>query len=98
MDENAVLRELPCLECQELRAMRVRARLGGVVLAIKDNGQGFEIKPRQAGPHGFGVPTMFERANRLGARMQINTGKGIGTEVRMSVPLSGNTSKERNNQ
>jgi len=71
---------------------------GGVVLAIKDNGQGFEIKPRQAGAHGFGVPTMFERANRLGARMDINTGKGIGTEVRMSVPLSGNTSKERNNQ
>src|SRR5215475_5366180 len=69
-------------------------KFGGVVLAIKDNGLGFEIKPRQAGAHGFGVPTMFERANRLGARMDINTGKGIGTEVRMSVPLSGNTSKE----
>src|SRR5262249_489253 len=35
MDENAVLRELPCLECQELRAMRVRARLGAVVLALQ---------------------------------------------------------------
>jgi hypothetical protein len=35
MDENAVLRELPCLECQELRAMRVRARIGAVVLAAR---------------------------------------------------------------
>ena len=35
MDENAVLRELPCLECQEFRAMRVRARLGAVVLAVQ---------------------------------------------------------------
>jgi hypothetical protein len=35
MDENAVLRELPCLECQEFRAMRVRARLGAVVLALQ---------------------------------------------------------------
>jgi hypothetical protein len=35
MDENAVVRELPCLECQEYRAMRVRARLGGVVLAVQ---------------------------------------------------------------
>jgi len=31
MDENAVRRELPCLECQQYCAMRVRARLGAVV-------------------------------------------------------------------
>jgi hypothetical protein len=35
MDENAILRELPCLECQEFRAMRARARLGAVVLAVQ---------------------------------------------------------------
>ena len=35
MDENAILRELPCLECQQYCAMRVRARLGAVVLAIQ---------------------------------------------------------------
>jgi signal transduction histidine kinase len=69
---------------------------GGVALAIKDNGQGFVMQQRQAGAHGFGLPAMCDRASRLGGRMDINTRQGTGTEVRMSVPLSGKTSKERN--
>jgi signal transduction histidine kinase len=65
----------------------------GVVLAIKDNGQGFAINQRQAGPNGFGLPTMCDRASRLGGRMDINTGQGTGTELTMSVPLRSKTSK-----
>ena len=70
----------------------------GVVLAIKDNGQGFVMKQREPGAHGFGLPAMCERANRLGGIMDINSGQGRGTEIRMSVPLPGKTSKERNDQ
>jgi signal transduction histidine kinase len=70
----------------------------GVVLAIKDNGKGFAMKQREPGAHGFGLPAMCERANRLGGRLNINSGQGIGTEIRMSVPLPGKASKERNNQ
>ena len=70
----------------------------GVLLAIKDNGQGFAMKQSEPGAHGFGLPAMCERASRLGGRMDINSGQGIGTEIRMRVPLSGNTSKETNNQ
>jgi signal transduction histidine kinase len=70
----------------------------GVLLAIKDNGQGFAMKRPELGTHGFGLPAMCERASRLGGRMDINSGQGTGTEIRMRVPLSGNTSKERNNQ
>jgi signal transduction histidine kinase len=70
----------------------------GVLLAIKDNGQGFAMKQPEPGAHGFGLPAMCERASRLGGRMDINSGQGTGTEIRMRVPLSGNTSKERNNQ
>src|SRR5258708_4501136 len=73
-------------------------RASAVVLAIKDNGQGFAINQRQTGARGFGLPTMCERADRLGGKMDINTGLGTGTEIRMSVPLSGKTSKERNNR
>src|SRR5215831_10846639 len=51
----------------------------GVVLAIKDNGQGFTMNQRQTGTQGFGLPTMCERANRLGGKMDINTGQGTGT-------------------
>ena len=71
---------------------------GGVLLAIKDDGQGFVVKKTEAGAQGFGLPTMGERANRLGGKMDINTGQGTGTEIRISVPLSGKTSKERNSQ
>jgi signal transduction histidine kinase len=70
----------------------------GVVMAIKDNGQGFAMKQREPGAHGFGLPTMCERANRLGGRMDINSDQGRGTEIRMSVPLPGKSSKERNDQ
>src|SRR6266404_2905940 len=73
-------------------------RSSGVVLTIKDNGQGFAINQRQAGAQGFGLPTMYERANRLGGKMDINTGLGTGTEIRISVPLFAKISKERNNR
>ena len=71
---------------------------GSVMLVVKDNGQGFAIKQPQAGANGFGLPTMCDRANRLGGRMDIHTRQGTGTELKMSVPLAGKTSKERNNQ
>lgn len=69
-----------------------------VVMAIKDNGRGFAMKQREPGAHGFGLPTMCERANRLGGGMDINSDQGRGTEIRMSVPLPGKTSEERNDQ
>jgi signal transduction histidine kinase len=71
---------------------------GGVLLAIIDDGQGFVVKKSEAGAQGFGLPTMGERANRLGGKMDINTRLGTGTEIRISVPLPGNTSKGRNSQ
>jgi signal transduction histidine kinase len=74
-------------------AILLSYRRGGVVLAIKDNGQGFALNQRRAGAHGFGLPTMSERANRLGGRMDIETGQGAGTEIRMSVPRSGKPSR-----
>jgi signal transduction histidine kinase len=97
-----VAQEALCNVRKHSRAASVSIALsynsGGVVLAIKDDGQGFAMTQHQAGAHGFGVPTMCDRAYRLGGRMDINTGQGTGTEVRMSVPLPGKTSKERNNQ
>ena len=68
---------------------------GAVTLAIKDNGQGFVMKQPQAGANGFGMPTMCDRASRLGGRMDINSVQGTGTELRMSVPIRSKTSKER---
>lgn len=69
---------------------------GAVMLAVKDNGQGFAMKQPQDGANGFGLPTMCDRATRLGGRMDINSTQGTGTELRMSVPLRNKTTKERN--
>jgi len=71
-------------------------RPGAVLLAIKDNGQGFAMKQSRPGANGFGLPTMCDRASRLGGRMDINSTQGTGTELRMSVPLCSKISKERN--
>ena len=68
---------------------------GAVMLAIKDNGQGFAMKQPQAGANGFGLPAMCDRASRLGGRMDISSMQGTGTELRMSVPIRSKTSKER---
>jgi signal transduction histidine kinase len=86
-----VAQEALCNVREHSRASAVSILLSytsaGVVLAIKDNGKGFAMKQPEPGAHGFGVPVMCERANRLRGRMDINSGQGTGTEIRMSVPL-----------
>jgi signal transduction histidine kinase len=69
-----------------------------VELMITDNGQGFSTAQRWTGAHGFGVPTMRDRAHRLGGEIEINTGPGKGTELTVTVPIPGKTSMERSSQ
>jgi signal transduction histidine kinase len=54
-----------------------------VVLSITDDGAGFDQKARH---EGFGLIGMRERAERLGARLSIQTGKSTGTTVRVLLP------------
>lgn len=95
-----VVQEALCNARKHSRARSVSILLsyksGGVVLAIRDNGQGFAMTEHRAGTHGFGLPTMCDRARRLGGKMDINTAPGTGTELKMTVPLPGKTSTERN--
>jgi two-component system, sensor histidine kinase and response regulator len=76
----------------------LRYRPGGVLLAIKDNGHGFVVKKTQAGAQGFGLLAMSDRALRLGGRVNVNSRPGAGTELKMTVPVNGRISIERNNQ
>ncbi len=68
-------------------ARQIRLTLGfaddAVVLSITDDGAGFDQKARH---EGFGLIGMRERAERLGARLSINTQKGAGTTVRVLLP------------
>jgi signal transduction histidine kinase len=57
---------------------------GNLVLAVSDNGKGFDP---QATEYGNGVASMKMRAEKLGGRLDLSTGRGRGTTVRLAAPL-----------
>jgi signal transduction histidine kinase len=59
-------------------------------LRVEDDGVGFEAPPAdsdeaEAGIH-FGLVGMRERAERIGARLDLNSEPGRGAEVEVTVP------------
>jgi signal transduction histidine kinase len=74
------------------RAREVRLTLDfaadAVTLSIADNGAGFDPKAHH---EGFGLIGMRERAERLGARLSIETAPHAGTTVRVQLPTAGAT-------
>ena len=60
---------------------------GGTTIAITDDGRGFDLTEVDAA-HGmrFGLQTMRERAESIGAQLTIDTAPGRGTTVRLHVP------------
>jgi two-component system, NarL family, sensor kinase len=64
-----------------------------VLLEVRDDGQGLPAaalgKVREpAGPTGFGLSGMRERAELLGGKLQLSSSPGRGTTVRLVVPLT----------
>ncbi len=68
----------------------------GVRLAIRDNGCGFETKPRRtkelrgrvpSGHGGFGCMGMRERVKALRGRISVSSSVGNGTKILIAVPL-----------
>jgi len=65
-------------------------------LTVRDNGVGIDPTIVDAGKSGhFGMPSMRERAARIGARLLIETSPTSGTEIRILVPGSLAFSKPR---
>jgi signal transduction histidine kinase len=65
-----------------------------LLVEVADDGQGVQAsrdKPRDEslGPSGFGVSGMHERAELVGAELEVADRPGGGTVVRMTVPLAG---------
>ena len=59
-----------------------------LLLAVSDNGIGFEASRHQGGQRqGFGLTSMRERVEGLGGRLEIESAPSAGTTVRVSVPL-----------
>ncbi|MBC8507362.1 MAG: hypothetical protein ISR58_04105 [Anaerolineales bacterium] len=60
------------------------------ILKIRDDGNGFEVpdSPAEFAPSGhFGLLGIHERAELIGARMEINAQSGDGTNVAVIVPI-----------
>lgn len=60
-----------------------------VVLSVEDDGRGFSISPEDTGrgtPH-LGLRSMREYALSVGAKLEIETGTGMGTIIKVRLPL-----------
>jgi signal transduction histidine kinase len=77
-------------------SVRIRLRFEDAVtdLEVCDDGVGFEPTSERLGG-GFGISGMQERAQRIGATLQIESAPGKGTKVAVRVPVS---SSERPDQ
>jgi two-component system sensor histidine kinase DegS len=64
-------------------------RGGRLYLAIRDEGPGFDLREvvRRAGRESWGLTSMRERAELIGAELTVTTRRGAGTEVLVTMPL-----------
>lgn len=71
------------------RAQRCRVSVehgeGRVALVLEDDGVGFDPSAR-AGEPGLGLISIRERVSRLGGRLDVRTGPGQGTRLRVELP------------
>nr|WP_255604567.1 sensor histidine kinase [Oscillochloris sp. ZM17-4] len=65
-------------------------RGGQLLLVVRDEGPGFDTREvaRRAGRESWGLTSMRERAELVGARFLVTTRPGHGTEVTVSMPIS----------
>lgn len=57
---------------------------GGMTAAVRDDGRGFRLKG--VGPKHMGLTGMRERADLIGARLNIRSRLGVGTSVELRIP------------
>ncbi len=70
--------------------LRLSVTAGTVLLEISDDGTGFDpaSAPERAGPVGYGLPGMQQRAELLGGQLTTDSSPGRGTVVRLRVPIT----------
>jgi two-component system sensor histidine kinase DegS len=69
--------------------VRLIQQNGRLVLTIRDEGPGFDPHEvaRRAGRSNWGLTSMRERAEMVGARLTVASRTGHGTEVTVVIPL-----------
>jgi two-component system sensor kinase len=66
--------------------LEVCVSAGRFLMSIEDNGKGFELE-RISDPHAVGLIGMRERAHLIGGKLDIHSTPGIGTTVRLEIPI-----------
>jgi len=66
--------------------IRLESRAGQVTLVVQDNGRGFD--PDRVAPDRLGLGIMRERAEAMGARLEIDSHSGQGVRVSVVYPAS----------
>jgi len=77
--QEAVVNALRHAQASKIR-VQITYRPSGVDLCVYDNGRGFDPKAH-GGSKGFGLTSMHERAERIGARIEISGEPGQGTRL-----------------
>ena len=70
--------------------VRLEAQDGRLVLTVKDDGQGIAADGQNGQPpdrNGLGILGMKERAGVVGGQLDIDSRPGLGTTVRLAIPL-----------
>ena len=65
--------------------LRLRFKANEVQLELEDNGGGFNVRERQ---DGFGLRGMRERAEQMGARFNLTSGRNKGTKIVVASPYT----------
>jgi signal transduction histidine kinase len=65
--------------------VRLEGANGGLVLSVADDGRGFDPLRRAVRGRRLGLTSMEERAEELGGTLEIESGEGEGTRVRLEV-------------
>lgn len=70
--------------------VRLQQQNNTLVLSVRDDGPGFDPREvaRRAGHSSWGLTSMRERAELIGARLTVASRLGHGTEVNVVLPLS----------
>lgn len=89
---NNMVKHAQCTEAEVI----IRVEKESVDLSIKDNGVGFiqqnDMTPKNKS--GFGLKGLNERVNNLGGQLNIDSKKGFGTIVSVTVPILQDESRE----
>jgi signal transduction histidine kinase len=67
--------------------VRLTRRNGHLLLEVSDDGVGFDPDAPDLRSRRLGLTSMEERAERIGARLQIDSARGRGTAIRLEAPV-----------